>query len=105
MKNRQKRVLVSLICATFVVTAGCASTAATAATEQKTMVVREVRPDGITVLRTVTVDVPKVRRARSNWKCRVARLLHRGIAIYANPALASVLVADEINRATYGGQR
>lgn len=103
MKNRQ--ILVSLICATFIVTAGCASTAKTAATEPKTMVVREVRPDGITVLRTVTVDVPKARRKRPKWACKVGRLLHAGIAVYANPALAAVFIEDAVNRATYGGPK
>jgi hypothetical protein len=97
MNRRIKSVLLLLVCATVIVTAGCASTAETAATREKTMVVREVRPDGRVVLRKVQIQVPETRNSRPNWQCKVAGVLRAGLAIYANPQLAAVYVADAVN--------
>jgi hypothetical protein len=76
---------------------GCASTGSTAATREQTKIVRELQDDGTVILRKTVVQVPETPRARSAWKCRVAKVLHAGLMISANPNLAAVYVAAALD--------
>ena len=97
MSNRIERVLVSLLCAAIVATAGCTTTIHKSIPREKTPEVGETMPDGSVVVRNVTYDVPEARRSNNSWKCKVARVLQAGVAIAANPSLAAVFVADAVN--------
>ena len=54
---------------------------------------REISQDGTVVKRNITRDLPGGDRRRQTWQCKVARVLHASIMIYANPSLAPVYIA------------
>ena len=96
MSKRIKRVLISLLCTAIVATAGCASTTQTAAPSERTMQIREIRQDGTVLVRNHTVDVPRASRNNQGWICKVVHILHAGLAISANPSLAAVYIAEQL---------
>ena len=94
MSNRTKPILTFLLCAAIISSFGCASTTPKEESPRKPLYVREIGPDGEIVLRNVTKDVPQAPKKRPAWRCKVARVLHASMAIYANPSLAAVYVAE-----------
>ena len=94
MSNRTKPILTFLLCAAIISSVGCASTTPKATPSQTTRPVYEIAQDGTLEVRYVTEDVPQARKKRPAWGCKVARVLHASIAIYANPSLAAVYVAE-----------
>jgi hypothetical protein len=98
MNKRSKRFLTIALCAAIVSNFGCATTAQKVEPPRKPLYVREIGPDGEIVLRNVNVDVSRVDRTRQFSRCRVARVLHASIAIYANPSLAAVYIAEGLKQ-------
>ena len=96
MSNRRKPVLTFLLCAVIICSFGCASTTKKAEPRQTTMPAHQIAQDGTIVTRYITVDLPKVQRKRPAWQCKVARVLHASLAIYANPSLAAVYVQEAL---------
>jgi len=100
MTKRSKRFLTILLCAAIVSNFGCATTAQKDEPPRKPLYVREIGPGGEIVLRNVNVDVDvsRVDRTRQFSRCRVARVLHASIAIYANPSLAAVYITEALKQ-------
>jgi len=93
MSNRTKPILTFLLCAAIISSFGCASTTPKAEPPQETRPVYSIAQDGTIEVRYVTDDVPQTPKKRPGWQCKVARILHASIVIYANPNLAAVYVA------------
>ena len=93
MNNRTKSILTFLLCAAIISSFGCASTTPKAESPQATRPVYEIAQDGTINVRYVNQDVPQTPKMRPGWQCKVARILHASIVIYANPNLAAVYVA------------
>ena len=94
MSNRSKPILTFLLCAAIIGSYGCTTTTPKAGPTQTTMAVHEISQDGTVVKRNITLDLPKVDRRRPAWQCKVVRVLHASIMIYANPSLASVYITE-----------
>ena len=94
MNNRTKPILAFLLCAAIISSFGCASTTPKEEPPQATVPVYEIAQDGIINVRYVNQDVPQAPKMRPGWQCKVARVLHASMAIYANPSLAAVYVAE-----------
>ena len=94
MSNRTKPILTFLLCTAIIGSFGCASTTPKAEPPQATRPVYEIAQDGTINVRYVNQDVPQTPKKRPGWQCKVARVLHASIAIYANPNLAVTYVAE-----------
>ena len=94
MSNRSKPILTFLLCAAIIGSYGCTTTTPKAGPTQTTMAVHEISQDGTVVKRNITLELPKVERRRPAWQCKLARVLHASIMIYANPSLAAAYITD-----------